>query len=160
MKHELGNPWRSNRARFDHLTQVNHGFNLQLFALQMYSTVVRNDRRRGRAIECFVDDRCRIFYAPRSKMEKISMKTPSAETLRPSYKKLMDAHARSLAAGEGLGASVDDTRKRESNKSDNELLQQKGSSAWRLHDAGKGTVIMQKFCRSSAAIRINSSEIP
>uniref|UniRef100_H2YGK0 Uncharacterized protein n=1 Tax=Ciona savignyi TaxID=51511 RepID=H2YGK0_CIOSA len=41
---------------------------------QMYSTVVRNDRNKGRMIECFIDDKCKIFYAPRSKLRKLSVR--------------------------------------------------------------------------------------
>ncbi|XP_002127128.3 uncharacterized protein LOC100183252 [Ciona intestinalis] len=39
---------------------------------EVYNTVVRNDRNKGRAVECFIDDRCKIFYAPRSKLRKVS----------------------------------------------------------------------------------------
>ena len=59
--------------------------------------MVRNDRRRGRTVECFVDDRCKIFYAPRSKMKKILVKTGDDTNMRPSYRKIKDAHDRSMA---------------------------------------------------------------
>lgn len=41
-----------------------------------FTTVVRANRRHGRNLECFVDDRGQIFYAPRSKLFK---KIPTRE---------------------------------------------------------------------------------
>lgn len=41
-----------------------------------FTTVVRANRRHGRNLECFVDDRGQIFYAPRSKLFK---KLPTRE---------------------------------------------------------------------------------
>ncbi|XP_076817034.1 uncharacterized protein LOC143462677 [Clavelina lepadiformis] len=58
---------------------------------QTYNTMVRNDKRKGRTVECFLDDRCKIFYAPRSKMKKLNFKTFDDETPRPSLRRLKDA---------------------------------------------------------------------
>nr|CAB3262785.1 uncharacterized protein LOC100183252 [Phallusia mammillata] len=58
---------------------------------QTYNTVVRKDRLKGRAVECFIDDRCKIFYAPRSKMKPMKDRGYYPDTLpRPSLRKLKD----------------------------------------------------------------------
>jgi len=46
-------------------------------------------------------------------MKKLTTKTPDEATLRPSYRKLKDAHERSLAANREMGASVEDVRRLE-----------------------------------------------
>ncbi|XP_039261656.2 uncharacterized protein LOC120337829 [Styela clava] len=43
-----------------------------------YNTVVRGNRQRGRNLECFIDERGKIFYAPRRKLFK-KLPTPEEE---------------------------------------------------------------------------------
>lgn len=64
--------------------------------INTYDTIARNDKRRKKnvdnRIECFIDDRCRFFYAPRSKLYKLNgvLDQPAyADTLpRPSRERL------------------------------------------------------------------------
>ena len=85
--------------------------------MQTYNTVIRNDRRRGRAIECFVDDRSRIFYAPRHKMKKLHFSNVDKAHMRPSYKKLKDAHKRTTTANGENNSEIGDANNKK-NKSE------------------------------------------
>jgi len=65
-------------------TQVQH-------FMQVYTPEVRKDQSRSENLECFIDDRCRFFYAPRSKLHPLKRDHPLfADTLpRPSKNKIV-----------------------------------------------------------------------
>jgi len=65
-------------------TQVQH-------FIQVYTPEVRKDQSRSEHLECFIDDRCRFFYAPRSKLHPLKRDHPLfADTLpRPSKNKIV-----------------------------------------------------------------------
>lgn len=68
--------------------------------------MARRDKRKGRSIECFIDDRCRIFYAPRSKLIKLNLNA-SVDDVRSRDARI---EIRPLKSNEESSITVDSER--------------------------------------------------
>lgn len=73
--------------------------------------MARRDKRKGRSIECFIDDRCRIFYAPRSKLIKLNV-NPPVNDVRSRDSKM---ELRPLKNNEESSVAVDSERRNNDN---------------------------------------------